>query len=272
MDSDRGRVGKGIAVKLTAFVLLALVCVTAVLSGCDHGHDHGHADDDGHGHSHGDNAQSFSGATHKEGTGIALIEETRHLLGIETVEVQEKALAREIQFTVRVFDTRAVEKHLASGIIPANDAALLQRESPVLFRSASGVCVTGVVQRVMQPLANGEAEVIVALNPEGSPLKQGDFGKVTVSVPGEGASLVVPAEAVIKGTGGSLVYVVNGDAYLLTWVELGKQADGWVEVTAGLLEGDSVVTRGVMDLWLVELRAVKGGQGCCPAPPKKGKG
>jgi multidrug efflux pump subunit AcrA (membrane-fusion protein) len=68
---------------------------------------------------------------------------------------------------------------------------------------------------------------------------------------------------------GDLVYVVNGDAYLLTWVELGARSGGLVEVTDGLLAGDSVVTRGAMDLWLVELRAQKGGQGCCPAPPKK---
>jgi hypothetical protein len=44
-----------------------------------------------------------------------------------------------------------------------------------------------------------------------------------------------------------------------------------VEIKDGLLEGDQVVTRGAMDLWLVELRAVKGGQGCCPAPPVRGK-
>jgi multidrug efflux pump subunit AcrA (membrane-fusion protein) len=76
---------------------------------------------------------------------------------------------------------------------------------------------------------------------------------------------------VIHGATGDLVYVVNGDAYLLTWVELGSESGGWVEVIDGLLAGDRVVTRGAMDLWLVELRAQKGGQGCCPAPPKKGK-
>ena len=43
---------------------------------------------------------------------------------------------------------------------------------------------------------------------------------------------------------------------------------------ARLLEiktGDSVVTQGALDLWLIELRAVKGGQGCCPTPPARGK-
>jgi len=95
---------------------------------------------------------------------------------------------------------------------------------------------------------------------------------MTVSVPNAKATLVVPREAVIRGTSGNLVYAVNGDAYTLTWVEIGAEANGMVEITDGLFAGDSVVTRGAMDLWLVELRAVKGGQGCCPAPPKKGKG
>jgi membrane fusion protein (multidrug efflux system) len=83
--------------------------------------------------------------------------------------------------------------------------------------------------------------------------------------------MVVPRKSVIRGATGDLVYAVNGNAYLLTWVELGAESDNLVEVTKGLLPGDSVVTHGALNLWLIELRALKGGQGCCPAPPKKEK-
>jgi multidrug efflux pump subunit AcrA (membrane-fusion protein) len=52
---------------------------------------------------------------------------------------------------------------------------------------------------------------------------------------------------------------VNGEAYQRTAVKTGAEADGLVEITDGLLEGDSVVTKPVESLYLVELRAVKGG-------------
>jgi multidrug efflux pump subunit AcrA (membrane-fusion protein) len=40
---------------------------------------------------------------------------------------------------------------------------------------------------------------------------------------------------------------------------VGSEADGWVEITDGLLAGDQVVTKPVQTLWLIELRATKGG-------------
>lgn len=273
--------------KLALLNTLIILALAAGLSGCGHKGDHDHEAD---GHSHGDDSESFSGATHKEGTGITLLDETRELLGIQTAEVQEQALARKIRFPARVFDTGTGAALQALGTMSTNDAALLRPGSPAQFQTTSSSNVTGVIQQVSQPLADGDAEVIVKLNgapisesarseyqpqagsESGAPvLKQGDFGEVSVSVPGEKSMLVVPREAVIRGVTGDLVYAVNGDAYILTWVETGAEADGWVEIKDGLFAGDSVVTRGAMDLWLVELRAVKGGQGCCPAPPKKGK-
>lgn len=320
-------------------ILLSFAAIAVIVSGCGPNQDHSHSDsEEGHSHSadgsHSDSAQSFTGATHKE-DGITLLDETRDLLGIQTTEVQEKVLPRTIRFAARVFDARDAETPQASGVVSKDDAVLLRPGLPVQFRTASEVTVTGVIQQVTQPLANGEAEVVVVLSRGGRPeskwsnarphplpeperrspdrlvsnsgerqadleigapshsgvqsgndegghsakhpssssaLSHGEFGDVTVSVPGEKASLVVPREAVIKATNGNLVYVVNGNAYTLTWIDLGAEADGWVEVADSLFAGDRVVTRGVMDLWLVELRAVKGGQGCCPAPPKKGAG
>ena len=265
---------------MLSFILgLALVAVIAGCSQKDHGEPHGEVD---HSHnadgSHADSAQSFSGATHKEGTGITLLEETRTLLGVQTAEVQEQVLPRTIRFTARVFEIgrlagdKSPANSLALGTVSTNDAAPLHPGLPVQFEVVSGSTVTGVVQQVSPSPAAGEAEVITAFSATTTTLKQGSFGQMTVSVPNAKATLVVPREAVIRGTSGNLVYAVNGHAYTLTWVEIGAEANGMVEITDGLFAGDSVVTRGAMDLWLVELRAVKGGQGCCPAPPKKGKG
>ena len=54
-------------------------------------------------------------------------------------------------------------------------------------------------------------------------------------------------------------------------VQAGAEGDGLVEIRDGLLSGDSVVTQGALQLWLIELRAVKGGQGCCAAPAVRKK-
>ena len=258
-----------------ALKLFAVSLLAAVLSGCGE-HDHEHAKDGGEDHSHNadgshsDSAESFSGATHKEGAGITLLDETRQLLGLETVEAREVELPREVRFTARVFDTDATQLRVL-GTVPTSDAAFLNSGLKADFKSASGATVTGVIQHVSTPVKDDEAEIIAAFRNESATFKQGEFGDITVSVPSGKKVLAVPSEAVIKGATGHLVYAVNGDAYILTWVELGAESGGWVEITDGLLAGDSVVMRGAMDLWLVELRAVKGGQGCCPAPPKKGK-
>ncbi|HXG46719.1 MAG TPA: hypothetical protein VNO52_03775 [Methylomirabilota bacterium] len=241
----------------------------------DHAHDdHDHAHGGGHGHSHGDDAESFSGATFAEGKGVTLLEETRRSLGLQTVEVGEQRLPREIRFVVRLFEVATNDDStpgpLALGTMRTNDAATLHAGLPVALKTPAGVTVTGQVQRVWQPLPHDEAEIVVALHSSPS-LRNGDFAEATVTVPGERTALVIPREAVIRGAMGDLVYVVNGDVYLLTWVELGAESAGLIEVTDGLLAGDSVVTRGALDLWLVELRALKGGQGCCPTPPKKEK-
>lgn len=263
--------------KLPTFLLASASIFAVVLTGCGHKDHLGETDSaSGHGHNaaggHSDSAQTFSGATHKEGTGITLLDETKQLLGIQTVEVQEQSLPRKVHFTARVFETdAATAAQLASGMVSTNDATLLHAGLPVQFQPASGQTATGVVHQVIPALARGEAEVIVTLA-ESERGSRGYFGEITISIPGDKNILVVPREAVIKGTTGDLVYAVNGDAYTLIWVQTGAEANGLVEITDGLLAGDSVVMRGAMDLWLVELRAVKGGQGCCPAPVKKGKG
>jgi len=264
-----------LGIQLSAVALL-------VFTGCHRDHSHSEGDSH-HGHSHGadgghsDSAQSFSGATHKA-DGITLLDETRESLGIQTTEVQEQILPRQIRFTARVFDPGTSSPNeisvtpQASGTVSSNTAAFLQPDLPVEFIAASGISVTGLIQKISRSPGNLDPEIIVALSAPSAALQRGDFGEVTATISGETNALVVPREAVIKGANGNFVYVVNGDASTLTWVELGAEANGFVEITDGLFAGDSVVTRGAMDLWLVELRAVKGGQGCCPAPPQKSKG
>lgn len=81
--------------------------------------------------------------------------------------------------------------------------------------------------------------------------------------------LVAPKAAVLETTAGASVYVENGEHYKRSPVQLGRAFEEVVELTEGVYEGDRVVTAAAGMLWLIELRAVKGGKGCCPLPDAK---
>jgi hypothetical protein len=83
------------------------------------------------------------------------------------------------------------------------------------------------------------------------------------------ALLVVPKSAVLNTTAGASVYVENGAYYRRATVKTGRVLGELIEITDGLYEGDTVVTHAAQTLWLIELRAVKGGKGCCPMPKAK---
>jgi hypothetical protein len=83
--------------------------------------------------------------------------------------------------------------------------------------------------------------------------------------------LAVPKSAILDTTAGTSVYVENGEHYKRTVVKSGRVFGDLIEIREGVYEGDRVVTDAVQTLWLIELRAVKGGKGCCPMPDAKGK-
>jgi multidrug efflux pump subunit AcrA (membrane-fusion protein) len=78
-------------------------------------------------------------------------------------------------------------------------------------------------------------------------------------VPAGDPVTVVPREALLRTAEGVFVYVANGPAYLRTPVVTGAEDGSHVGIVDGLYAGDVVVTRAVEALWLIELRATKGG-------------
>ena len=217
-----------------------------------------------------DDPKSFSGATHKEGTGITLLPETKQRLGIDLTEVKDVKLPKEVVFTARVFATEGNNEFFGSGILPAEKADFIREGTAVQVGSA-GHKFEGSVAKVLQPISTKETEVVVRFAGNEKAHRAGSFVTVTANIPSDETVASIPREALIRGSGDSFVYVQNGEAYLRTVVQPGREVNGSVEIKDGLLEGDLVVTKGAMDLWLVELRAVKGGQGCCPAPAVKKK-
>ncbi len=81
--------------------------------------------------------------------------------------------------------------------------------------------------------------------PEGSAtLYPGMFVKVGFVI-GETRRLLIPAQAVVRRSELSAVYVVSGDVVSLRQVRLGRRYGDAVEVLAGLSEGEYVATDAV---------------------------
>jgi hypothetical protein len=251
----------------TPFVALAAL---AVLIGAGCGHKEGDGKEkaegkDGHDHE----AEAPTGASFKAGKGVSVTEETKKLLGVEVAEVADRKLPNQIRFTVQVFgekhhhllnpdDHTGCDVH-GSAFLPASTAPLVKPGQPVLVFKDTNNPLGGVVLAVQKALALGETEVVIGVSNGTAALKPGEFVPARINLPRDEAVTAVPQSALLRTPEGTFVYAVNGDAYFRTAVKVGSEADGWVEITDGLLAGDSVVTKPVQTLWLIELRAVKGG-------------
>lgn len=256
-------------------ILPIWLVAVSVLIGCGHkegdGHDHkkeaGHGEEDGHGHGHAE--ETPSGASFKAGKGVTLTDETRKILGVEVADVSERELPNQIRFTVQVFGEKHhhglnLEDHSGcdfhgAGFLATNSAASVKVGQPVQILKGSNAVLAGAVVAVQKSIALGESEIVVAVSNGPISLKPGEFIPAVIKTPRDNPVPAIPQSALLRTAEGTFAYVVNGNAYLRTPVKAGTEADGWVEVIDGLLSGDQVVTKPVQNLWLIELRATKGG-------------
>lgn len=242
----------------------AALALAVVLTGCGHketAHDH----DDGHGHEE----ESPAGAWFKANQGVLMTDETRRLLGVEVAEVTEQKLPAQIRFNVQVFsekhhhsirdnDHSGCDVH-GSGFIPPEKATAIRPGQPLQVQNRTHETLAGVVLAVTPAPSLGETEVIVGLTNATDRVKPGDFLSAVITLPREQIVTVIPRAALLRTAEGTFVYAVNGDACLRRAVKVGAETEDKLEITDGLLAGDSVVTKPVETLWLIELRATKGG-------------
>lgn len=229
---------------------------------------HGHAH--GHGHGHGHEEESPSGASYKAGRGVRLTEETRKLMGLEVADVTERLIPRWVRFTLQVFD----EKHrhpvprpdghsgcemYGAGFVSSTMATNVVPGQRVETHWGTNRVFGGTVLAVRTAYAPGESEVVVGISNAVDQVKAGAFLPARVRLAGESPVPAVPESAVLRTSKGAFVFAVNGESYLRTAVKTGSEGDGWVEIVDGLLAGDAVVTTPVEALYLIELRATKGG-------------
>ncbi len=213
--------------------------------------------------------ESPSGASFKPGKGIILTDETRQILGLEIADVVEEKLPQMVRFNVQVFGETHRFTHLdtdhtgcdihGSGFLPPERAVLVEPKEPVKLRTDGNEVIDGFVVAVKKNIAHGETEIIVGVTGAGTKLKDGEFVQATITLPRDEPVTVIPNSALLRTAEGTFVYAVNGGAYYRTAVKVGSQADDKIEITDGLFSGDQVVAKPVQTLWIIELRATKGG-------------
>ncbi len=216
--------------------------VVAVLLAACGGKKAGSAEE--HGDAHAEEAGAAP-ASFKEGKGLQLAAETASALGVKTAEVEERKLAHAFQVTASVFDAGPPAR--AATLVPPEIADELERHPPSEAKILS----------VRRDLSSALTQVEMVLALPGSP-KIGTTLEVTLRGP-ERTTPAVPRSAVLRSATGSFVYVVNGAHLLRTAVKTGASDGTFIEISDGLYTGDAVVTAGVEQLWLTELRLTKGG-------------
>jgi RND family efflux transporter MFP subunit len=90
-------------------------------------------------------------------------------------------------------------------------------------------------------------EILITNHPQ-TPLKAGTYVNVNVNTGDEGKKLMIPRDAIVSSVKEPSVYVVSGDVVRLTKITTGRGYNDYLEVFAGLNEGDKVVTNGQINL------------------------
>jgi len=90
-------------------------------------------------------------------------------------------------------------------------------------------------------------EIMIA-NHSKNPVKAGTYVNVTVNAGKADKVLMIPRDAIVSSVKEPSVYVVNENVVQLTKIVTGRQYNGYIEVLAGLSEGETIVTNGQINL------------------------
>jgi len=258
---------------------MALLALGLALVGCGENRSAGagrggpQAETAGAGGEGGHEHEEAAGADFQADTGIELSDEARATIGLETAKVARRKLALEFSATARVFhaahqhaDEFSGSRHgfaYANAMIPPDRADMLKAGQAVEL-SLPAVAVGGKLPGRLSSLdrettrAIGQVEAVIEISDPDERLKFGAFLTARFAV-AERSVLAVPRSALVDAATSTFVYIQHGARWRRTPVRAGGSTEDFVEILDGLSEGETVVSKGATDLWLVELRFTKGG-------------
>ena len=81
-----------------------------------------------------------------------------------------------------------------------------------------------------------------------SELLPGQFANVNLVLDKKEDAILIPSEALIPEIGGSKVYLYKGGKAISTQVSTGIRTDVAIEITSGIIPGDTVITTGILQM------------------------
>lgn len=128
----------------------------------------------------------------------------------------------------------------------------LDREFTIEAPHGRRIAIGAVVDRISRTVP-----VLYELGNGDGALKPGMFAKATLFTGQTVRAIAVPESAIVEEGGRPTVFVLDGgESFFKRAVKLGVRSGGYVQVLAGLTEGERVVTRGAYE---IKLSAASGG-------------
>ena len=145
-----------------------------------------------------------------------------------------------------------VKRLKAKFALPQRYASSLKTgDSVVVLDQERNISKSGKVKALEAGLSESSRtrQILVEVDNAQGNLLAGSYTKVTVSMPtGVASSIPVPAEAFTLDKDGAYVFVAKDGKAQIKRVETGLRTPIAVDVTAGLDEGDTVITSGLISL------------------------
>ena len=198
------------------------------------------------------------GIKYKKNQGLFVTDISARLIGLKMAEVEEKTLPRRLELTAQIYDIAPVGKALATAWLPIPQAEVLPVGTAVAVGKDGRGMVSGV--SLLTAAVNQQAEVLLEVEDPDENFIAGQFVEVAAILQGSNEAVVVPKTAVLRTSEGIFAYADNDGWKVRTPIRTGAENNGYVEVTEGLLAGDSVVVHPVMTLWMTELQLTKSGK------------
>ncbi len=195
-------------------------------------------------------------ALFKSGQGLALTEIMAQSIDLQTTEVVEENITPVFFVELQSYNKG---KEISGWI--TSDKAIHIRKGTSTTLNTGTKSFNGKVTEIKKSsyAAGGDYEITVQASEE---IKSGTPVNATFVIPVNKGLLVVPKSSLLTTVEGKFVYAKNGDFYVRTPVKTGNVSNDKIEILDGLYSGDEVVTTSVMQLWLAELQAIRGGQSC----------
>jgi membrane fusion protein (multidrug efflux system) len=155
-----------------------------------------------------------------------------------------------------LFTLADMNRLLARVHVPAKEFQSIQVRQPVaLYVDSTKQTLEGqisLISPVVDP-QSGTIKVTVEITAYPPNIRAGDFAEVRIVTAQHLGTLLVPKSAVLTDKGEQVVFVADGNTARRRVVKTGFQNETHAEITAGLAEGEQVITQGQ--------RSLKDGQG-----------